>query len=830
MAVVSQQTRPPRWAAAALGALAVACATTRSPIVRPSTSVKPTILNEATGQQYEDCRKAFAEATADTVLTFSAGVFRCGAEIAVTPDWLVVRGAGLGQTYLDASEQGKESADLTAFRVSHVLRVQDLAFGGLLDLTSDDSRAELIRVGMATTRPALIGGPSAQMAGSAIIVHSVLAGSVGKAPSAQPKPLALIGHERIGLMESVLIDVEQEFERFPAPGVVVLLSKGMQEPFSRHEPGDKSRRDPSKRPNVACGAAKGPAVFCASEGQAPVGPEPLALIASRLLQGKSLRTQEPALRGLGAGFAARFRKGLGGGLRQPEVFWFDDSSAKLLQDEAGATGPKALAVLAQSRLSTIVELCRHTEKPIRTILETASILDRLMKTPTAEPACREQLKTQANALVSECGHSWDWDRVLAGIANADEALDMKGATLTACRAQLSARLPASKVRGPLTDTYVRNLAGQLQLKYDDAGDAQPLSLVSVLRQMPAVITKSDRPAFNGNGDLLDRIIATAQMPGAGDGRKLVETTEPCQLPTGTAAVRVDTKVSLGELPPHAKSTDLPRTVMELPVEVSKDEIASTTAAGSVNIALVKRCDEKVSAAYRQAVRRYVVQELTRLAQEGTDSGRLEADLVLQMVRAEHPEAVPSRTRRLPTVAAVLSRLSDDIRAEPLEIAPVSMGSRHIEMDASDEQLPPPPDWSASDFAHAADLLAGAHVVGTAACRSFLPDVPWQDDGAALIGGVVLESAPLRLRCLPGEDRFDLSLDMVGKKLAPKVLATLQKLLTDKLGASKAQKRDQGPALVWEGTERTRSAVLYKKPSKAGQVVGTIGVPTGSGWK
>ena len=73
---------------------ASACASTGR-FVRPAVDAGPVITDEATGRTFTDCREAFAAATFDTVLTFSAGVFPCGPEVTSSAPFLVVRGAGL---------------------------------------------------------------------------------------------------------------------------------------------------------------------------------------------------------------------------------------------------------------------------------------------------------------------------------------------------------------------------------------------------------------------------------------------------------------------------------------------------------------------------------------------------------------------------------------------------------------------------------------------------------------------------------------------------------------------------------------------------------------
>jgi hypothetical protein len=809
----------------ACGLVLVGCAA-GSPFVRPSVSSKQSIVNEATGQKYTDCRKAVAEATTDTILTFSEGSFRCGAELVLSPEWIVLRGAGMEKTFLDATEpNAKVPGDLTALRVSRSVRVQDLTFGGLTDLDSKDARAELLRVGLATNRAAIVGGPAAKMEGSAVIVHSLISGWMTVA-GPQPKPIALNGNEKVALIECVITDVEQEFERYPAPGSIVLLSKGVEGPFAKHEPAAKSRRDPSKRANVACGNAKNPVTLCDAQGQKPSGADAISAAARSMQSGDGIEKIALALRRAGKGFGDRF-KSLGGGIRQPEAYWFDDRSAKGVEAESALSGAESMKLIAQSRQDVLLERCAKTDRPIQTILDNVATMDRLTKNQSTE-MCQQKLKAQVDGLVAECGRTWDWEKVLANVTNTDAALGLKGEAAKSCRAKFAERLPAVSLRGPLADVYVRAVADALQLKVEAAGRDSQLSMKAIVSQLPNVVTKSDRPSFDGAGaDTLDRIITAAQAPGAGDGRKLVETTEPCKLPNGNASVRATTQFALGDLPARARSSDTPRTVLELPVEATKDELGG--AVGSWNVALVRRCDEKAAATYRAGVRKYVVQELTRLAQEGDEKSRLDAEVVLQMIRVEKPAEVTLRSRALPTFPAVLTKLASGLSRDPIEVAPVAASTRRIEVEQAETVLPPPPDWSTEDLIRAADVLAGATVASVAACKSLLPDVPWQTDGAGVSGSIVFESVSLTARCLASGNNYELSLVTPAKKVAPKIVTNLQTALTDRLGTSKAEKRADGASLVWPGEGQTRRGVLLKQPNKAGQVVTSIVVPIGSQW-
>jgi hypothetical protein len=816
-----------------VGALAVLGCASGYPFVRPTVAGKPSIRNEATGTSYDDCKAAFSDATADTVLTFSEGVFACGPEVSAMAGWLVLRGAGLGHTFLEYGDPVTKTPKplrLTAIKPFQYLRVEDLAFGGVTELPGEEGRVEIVRAALATERPALFGGPGARMDGSAVVIHSVLAGwtATQRPADGLPKPIAIDGTEHVALLESIVFDVEQEFERFPAPGSIVLLSDGVQKSFQAHQPAAQTRADPSPRPNLACGTARNPAVVCGSESQSPSDPSPLGNAARSLWGGAGLAAIEPMLREEAKGFADRFGKSLGSGIRQPEVYWFDDAAAQVVEDESQLPGKDAIAVLARPRSSKVVAQCGNPDQnadSIAAAITTAKTLDRLLAGPTVETACREALKTRVATLVAACKESWDWAPALTGVTTVDGALGTGTQGADECRKAMVSRLPDAGTRGLLAEAYLREVNRALHLGMSTPG-ADPIPSISpVSKLLPWIrlrAVRSLKPAATPT--ILDRLLHAAQVEGAGDGRELVETTAPCSLSVSGGGARATTVVELGELPRSAKVGQNPHTVVTIPVQATQDDLAGQSVEGSQASAILAACERKTETAFESGVRRYFVDELVRLLPTTTGAARSDVVVTLQLIRMELGESSVFKDEPMPVVLAALKKIGDNIRSQPLDAAQVASHP-----DDSPLLLRVPPDWTIKDYELGADQLSHATMASIDACELAMPDVPWhRDKDGGVRGPVNLEKQPVYIRCLPKEKdkAFDLGIRSE-TDVKPQEVDTIMRTLNAHLSWPKNQKIGGETALVW-ASKGGRNATLFTH-SKKGTDLMTVTVPIGSSW-
>jgi hypothetical protein len=814
------------WALASTG-----CAT-GYPFQRPVGTAKPVVRNEVTGKTYEDCRAAFAEATSDTVLTFSDGFFACGPDVAAATGWLVLRGAGLGHTYLEYGDpitDPPKPLRLTAIRPGRYLRVEDLAFGGLTELPGEDGRVELVRAAVASERPALFGGPDAHMEGSAVVVHSVLLGWTGKRPPSDgaPKPIAIGGTERIAILESIAYDVEQEFERFPAPGSIVLLSDGVQTQFVAHQPVAKIRPDPSPRQNVPCGNTHNPAVVCASESQSVAHDTALGRAARALWSGSALSAIEPALKDEAKGFADRFGRSLGAGIRQPDAYWFDDTAARTVEDEAAASTKDGLVILARPRTAAVVAACGRpdqTADSIAAAMNTARTIDHLLAGTTVENACRDALKNRIAGLLTDCKQSWDWAQVLNGVSTVDAALGSGSQQTDECRKELLTRLPPSSERGVLLESYLREVDRMLKLGMPASGAAPIPSLAGVSKALPWIRLRAVRTLKPGPAPtIMDRLIHAAQAEGAGDGRELVELTPPCSLSVATVGTRASTTLQLGELPKNAHTGQTPQGVIEIPVLATQDDLVGKNFEGSPTSAILSLCEQKTNQAFDAAVRRYFEEELQRLL--ATTSGVLHSDIdvTLELIHQEMKDAPLFKDQPLPRVVAAMAKVGDNIRSQPLDAAQVTTRPEEAPL-----LLRAPPDWTFSDYELAADQLARAASATLDACELAMPDVPWHRDREGNVRGqVVIDGFPMSVRCQPKEQQFELSV-RTEAAVAPKELDTMMRALNTHLGWWKPQKMAGMDAWVWAARPGGRSAVMFPH-GKLGNELAVIVVPIGSAW-
>lgn len=818
------------WLIAA-GLAGTACASGYA-FLRPAPAARLTIKNEATGQSYDDCRKAFAEATSDTVLSFSEGVFPCGEEVSAAADWLVLRGAGLGHTFLeygDAPSDPPKPLRLTAITPRKYLRVEELSFGGLTDLPGDDGRAEIVRAGVATERPALIGGPGASMSGSAVIVHSVLAGWTGLRPPGDhaPKPLAFQGNGRIALVESIAYDVEQEFERFPAPGSVVILTNGTEKLFATHDPASKSRPDPSPRANVACGNKANPLVACNIEGQSPEGDAAIIGAAKLLQGGAALSALEPGLREAGKGFVERFGRALGAGIRQPDVYWFDETSAQMVQDGAQAT-TDLLAVLVRPRTSAVVAQCSRSDQSgdqIAVALQTARNIDHLLGSSTTETACKEAVKTRLAGLLDACKLTWDWAKAVDSLIVVDGALHTGTENADACRKTLSNRVDDFDGRGSLADFYMQEVGRLVQIDTRVRGSPIP-SLNALVKQLPWIHLRAGRTLPHANpATVMDHLLHAAEAVGSGDGRELVETTPPCSLTIAGVSTRANTVVTLGEMPPKPKVGQSPHTVVEIPVQMTQADLSGGNYEGSTDAALLAKCEQKTHVVFQLALRKYFVEELTRTTATKSGMERAEAETLLQLLQAESGDKLTLARQTMPTVPAAVARLADAIRGQPLDAAPLI-----AKTEDSPLLLRPPPDWSLKDFDLAADQLAKAPVATLDACELAMPDVPWhkEREGAAVRGGLTLDKSAVMIRCVPKDKAFELTVRPANEgDIGLKLIDGLMRSLSGHLGWPKPKTLPGGEAMQWPA-KGGRGALLYKK-ARVGADVASVEVTLGSTW-
>lgn len=623
---------------------ASACASTGR-YLRPKVDAGPVITDEATGRTFTDCREAFAAATFDTVLTFSAGVFPCGPEVTSSAPFLVVRGAGLGKTFLEAG--GGEVPTFTVIRPGGFMRVQDIAFGGLTELASVDTRVALVRVAIAGARPVLIGGESAGVLGSVIVAHSILAAGPGASQrTQQPTALAFGGNDRVAVLESVFVDVEQEFETFPSPGSVVLLGEPLVPAFERHEPGARRRPRASIRPNVPCTHPASPRMHCLrAEQLAPDEGGPIDLAAARLSEDAPLASAEPYLREAARGFRERMRTTLGPAIRQPDVFWWTDKHAAVVEEEALLTGRDAMAVFLRARIDHVVSACADEGRPMKATLASALALDRLLRTTTTGEACRAHFRARTEQVLVACSEGWDWAKALADAKGADDALGTQE-TSAACRTQLSTRARAAAT-GPLSRAYLSAVSRELGLAPLDAGPERP-TIDALVKYLPWVVTKSGRVA-GGDTVLLDRIARAATSPNAGDGRRLIETTPSCRLLTSSGP-RAQGAVELAIERPGAKEG--PESAVSLAVESSRSDLPAGLEAGAVNVALVKKCADMQAAAYPFAVRRFVLAELARVAVTDEEHAA-DVETALLLSASSVQEASPLAPKRIPALRAAI---------------------------------------------------------------------------------------------------------------------------------------------------------------------------------
>lgn len=818
-------------------ALAAACSA-GSIYVRPDSKAPPLITDETTGRTFDDCAKAFGAATTDTVLTFSAGSFRCGPVLVALPDWLVVRGAGLGHTFLDAGD-----GSFSALRPGKYLRVQDLTFGGLGQVNGEETRVEIVRAGVATNRAALFGDKDHPVQGTVVVVHSVLTSHPGPRPDGDvlPRPLAISGNEKVSVVESVLVDVEQEFERFPAPGSYLFLAEAVRPAFERHEPAAAARSRASSRPNVACGNAKNPFVHCGD--QDIESEDPVALAAVAVGGGAALSSVEAHLRAAAKGFTDRYRTVLDPNVRQVEVKWFDDTYAQLVENEAALSGKEAIGAITTIHAKELVDACGRPDVAMRAALERARAADRLLGTSVTGDACQAAIAPRFEGLATGCDSGWEWEKTLKSADDADQAMGPEAGQVRACKEKLRTRLGALGTPGGLATVYLREVNRALDLGAAAGSASDRASLDNLVAALPYIVTKSGREVASASPpSIVDRIVKLAQAPNAGDGRKLVEVTDACQLVAvspGSKEMKAVGRAQLAEELPNAAFDDEPRIVAEVPVEATRDTLPAGISAGAVNVALAKKCDELAVQAYGAAVKRYVVEELQRLAVAGSFKAKVDAEIAL-FLALSLPDAKDLRhtARNVPPVAKALQALLADLTRSatalggPVNTAAPQPGQIATSIIA-DSAFRPPPSWNMEEIGFVADVLSRAGIVDIDTCAFLLPQVPWHtgDKEGTIVGDVLLDEVPVRMRCRPDPRGFELGFFVDGTyDVKAKVIAAFERVLTGRLGTPTEQRTPGGVAAAWPAAARARTGFVYRKPPPNNAMFGYILVPLGSNWR
>ncbi len=819
------------FALLALGSLACATAATTS-FVRP-TGGPGRIVDVATGRAFTDCRTAFAEATGETILRFSAGVFDCGPELQVASDNLVVRGAGLGHTFL-VDGRAKLGLRLTVLDPGRELRVEDLAFGGLGAQPTQDSEATIVRCAVATARPMLF-GTSDGVQGSVVVIHSVLAKSTRPLlpTDSSPEPIAYDGNEHVALIESVLSDVEQEFERYPAPGSIELLDGAMQAAFAAHEPAAGHRRDPSTLPNVSCGSSADPQLVCLGSPERVTGETPIARAAKLFVTHAPLEDLEAPLREAGRDFARRFHQTLGNALRQPDVFWFGDSQASLVASESQLSGRAADAQLVRARAPEALRRCADPTSRMRDVLACARALDRLLPHPAIAAACVKDLRPRAVALLDRCRASFDWTGVLQQVADLDSALGDHGASVVACKEKLRARALSLARAGPLARAYLGEVDRVLGLGAN-LGAGAPASLASISQSLPWVVTQAGVSIpLPASPSALDTLVHAALTPGSGDGRQLIDVTPECALvpvSPGSPVQKAVGDVTLAIKYPHAGPHDVPQVVLKLPVQASMDDLPPGTDAGEAGVDLVNACGAKAAQSYPEAVRQYVVQELARKAALGPAGADAEVALFLAQGAATGGQ-VQGPPKNVPLVPEALAALADDLSLSPAMAVGTSdqpQGPAAPPQPASTAKAPPA--WSMRKLMRAADLLSRSGQVNLASCAFFLDDVPWQTQPTKISGLVLLDGVPSRLVCRSQGGAFELSVWVDGPtKNRVRILSALERALARRLGVPVSMNTGYGPGVGWAATPTERTAFVFRSVPPRSSMLGYLLVPLGSSW-
>jgi len=815
---------------AAAAALSAACGGS-GPFRRPS-ATGTLVRDEASGRTFSDCRAAFAAATAESVLVFGEGVFACGPEVQAASDWLVVRGAGAGSTFLDS---GADDGRLhpAAIRPGRALVVEDLAFGGLSPLPTAESTAVLVRTAIATDRPALLGDAQSGVVGSVAVVHSVLAAGVSAQSPADgmPKPIAFAGNGRVAVVESVLLDVEQELERYPAPGSIAIVSPGVETAFARHAPAGERRRDASPLRNVPCGHPKHPLVRC---GETPLPEDgPVAEAARVLAERRPLAEAEGPLRAAAKGFSGRFRTQYAAAIRQPEVFWFDDGHAAIVEAEAEAlaadpTGKSFAAVRVRAQAAALADRCADASQPMKPALDRARALDRLLPAPEAASACVEKIKARVETLSAACTGALEWAGLLEQLSDADAALETGRASADACRAKLRERMGALRARSGLVSAYLREVDRTLALGAPPPDNPDPVLLDPVVAGLPYVEVRTGRAIPTSESPLLDQLVRALQQPGAGDGRRLVETSAPCALGGGGpgGSTRATGAVQLSERLPNASENEEPRVVAGAPVEATVATVGPVPDKGGLGVALTRKCDEAAAAGYGPAVLRYVREELARQSVAGPWSVRAEAELALLMVSlSEGGRTVPRgwKPRNLPVVPAALVAVDAVVRRDKTAAAVAAAPA--LSAPGAPAGPKPPAPWTVSDLELNADVLSRGGSADLETCAFLLPHLPWEKAPARVDAAVSMGAVAAKLRCRADPEGFELSLWVEDEKARAAVLAALVKQLDVQMGASRPGTTARGTGRVWS----PRGGRLGFAQLKAGgdPMLGYILVPLGS---
>jgi len=613
------------------GFCALGCAT-RPGFTRPERSgAALTIRGEGSGREYADCRTAVEQEALSgdvVVLTFGPGVHACGDELAL-PDRVILRGAGFGRTFLDAG-----AGKLTSLKPGRYLRASDLAFGGTTPQSSGDARVELVRVAGLSSRGALFGGAQGLTA-TVVAVHSVLSAwptEIVPEDATLPVPLALRGNDRVVAVESLLFDVEQEFERMPSPGSIVMLSRNVEAAWRDHQPAAKSRNSSGGRANLSCDATGSMRVACQSKEPGVPGDDALALAGQEFMDGKALATIETHLRWLSVGFGKRFVEKLAPQVRQVELFWYGEAHAVSLESEAAGTDPGAsLAAVLRAQGLEFVKDCGLEDVAMRGVLAPVKSIDRFLGSTELTDACRAKLQPRLDAIAARCETGTDWERTLADVSDADATLGFGGDVVNACRGRLQRRLEAIAAQGPLALSYAHELEAVLSLGAKLPPRPTDLRFDVLAPRLPYVLTRSGRTtSVRTPPTVRDRLLRRLQIPGIGDGRRLTETTAPCKVVAGGGTQRGVGRMQLTEEHPGGRSEDT-KVVVELEHVVTVSDIPPGTPDGAIAVTLAKRCDETITSRYEPALDRFLMEELMRQVAKAPDDLKAEADVAVLVV-------------------------------------------------------------------------------------------------------------------------------------------------------------------------------------------------------
>jgi hypothetical protein len=378
---------------------------------------------------------------------------------------------------------------------------------------------------------------------------------------------------------------------------------------------------------------------------------------------------------------------------------------------------------------------------------------------------------------------------------------------------------------------VREVNRLLDLGAQLDAPADAPSLAPVIAGLPYLELRTGRSIPGSSPpSVVDALAKALVQPGAGDGRKLVEATQPCTpgpAAPGTGLVsRAAGKIAVAERLPNASERDEPRVVLSVPVDSNLSGLLGVDQANQ-NVALLKKCDDAAVAGYGAAVLRYLREELARLAVAGAWSVRGEAELSLLLVGEQtQGKDLPRgwKPRMLPVVPAALSSLDAQLRRENTGGAAVAtapaQGSQPAEAGPT-----PPVEWSLEELPRAIEILSRAGLADLDSCSFLLPQFNWNRGDKYLEAPVLLSGSKAALRCQATSTAFEVTVWVADEAARPPVLKDLQAALTTSLGQPAATKGAHGSGFSW----RSRGGRTASAPQKAlgDPLLGTVTIPLGS---